>query len=284
MKKIFVLLSCVLLLAACGGGGSSGSGGGSSSSSDVSSTASTNSAGTSTTPAPTAPTPTPTPTTNTAPVANAGTAQSVSTGSVVTLNGSGSSDSNKDALTYKWSFTSKPAGSNAALSSTTAIRPTFTADVAGSYVLSLVVNDGKVDSSAATVTITAIAASPFVVKYSVEDSGTSTSTCFFTGTIGIGQYSYNFSNCLMYANAGSPLVASIYNNTDKTYNIISLKIDFASGTDYTVNVTDPVLLPHSGLKWTVVMPNNNELTQSKAIFNLSGIGDVSGNFALVAIP
>jgi hypothetical protein len=92
---------------------------------------------------------------NAAPVANAGAAQSVVTGAVVSLDGSASSDANSDLLTYIWAFTSKPAGSSAALSSATATKPTFTADVAGAYVLNLLVNDGKVNSAAVTVTITA---------------------------------------------------------------------------------------------------------------------------------
>lgn len=95
---------------------------------------------------------------NVAPLANAGSTQSVYTGTTVMLDGSGSTDANADPLTYKWAFTSKPAGSNATLSSTTAVTPSFVADVAGSYVLSLVVNDGKADSSnTANVTIAATA-------------------------------------------------------------------------------------------------------------------------------
>ena len=92
---------------------------------------------------------------NIAPVANAGVAQSVVTGSTVTLNGTASNDANGDSLTYSWSFVSKPAGSNASLSSATAASPTFTAGTAGSYVLRLVVNDGSLNSTASTVTITA---------------------------------------------------------------------------------------------------------------------------------
>jgi hypothetical protein len=92
---------------------------------------------------------------NIAPVANAGVAQSVVTGSTVTLNGTASNDANGDSLTYSWSFVSKPAGSSASLSSATAASPTFTAGTAGSYVLSLDVNDGSLNSTASTVTITA---------------------------------------------------------------------------------------------------------------------------------
>ena len=94
-------------------------------------------------------------TTNTIPVANAGAAQSVVIGNAVTLDGSASSDANGDTLTYSWSFTSKPVGSSATLSSSTAVKPTFTPDVAGTYALSLIVNDGKVSSSAASVNVTA---------------------------------------------------------------------------------------------------------------------------------
>ncbi|MDP2167936.1 MAG: PKD domain-containing protein [Thermodesulfovibrionales bacterium] len=90
---------------------------------------------------------------NSAPVANAGLDQNVATGSVVTLDGSGSSDANGDTLTYKWSITSMPSGSTAVLSSTTVAKPTFTADKDGSYVASLVVNDGTLDSAADTVTV-----------------------------------------------------------------------------------------------------------------------------------
>ncbi|WP_199233571.1 PKD domain-containing protein, partial [Limnohabitans sp. WS1] len=95
---------------------------------------------------------------NAAPVANAGVAQNITTGNLVTLNGSNSSDANGDALTYSWSLTSKPVGSTAILSSATSAMPTFTADVAGAYVASVVVNDGKVSSTVSIVTVNATVA------------------------------------------------------------------------------------------------------------------------------
>lgn len=93
---------------------------------------------------------------NIAPVAEAGPDQNVKTGALVTLNGSGSSDANGDTLTYSWSFTSKPAGSTATLSSSAVSAPTFTSDMDGSYVLGLVVNDGQASSATDTVTIIAV--------------------------------------------------------------------------------------------------------------------------------
>ena len=98
---------------------------------------------------------------NSAPVANAGSSQSVSTGSFVTLDGSRSSDSNGDRLTYSWQFTSRPAGSSAFLSGSNTARPSFIADVSGAYVVRLVVNDGTAASTPSTVTVTASTASLF---------------------------------------------------------------------------------------------------------------------------
>jgi len=92
---------------------------------------------------------------NATPVAVAGPDQHVKTASLVTLDGSGSSDADHDLLTYLWSIQSKPAGSSATLSGATTSHPTFTADVGGDYRFELIVNDGTVDSTPATVTVTA---------------------------------------------------------------------------------------------------------------------------------
>src|SRR5207342_1707183 len=52
-------------------------------------------------------------------------------------------------------FTSRPTGSQATLSNATVVNPTFVADVLGTYVVQLIVNDGTIDSLADTVTIAA---------------------------------------------------------------------------------------------------------------------------------
>ena len=91
---------------------------------------------------------------NAAPVANAGAAQTVAKAATVTLNGVESTDANGDLLSYKWVLTTRPAGSTAVLATATSMRSTYTADQSGVFVATLVVNDGKVDSQAATVPIT----------------------------------------------------------------------------------------------------------------------------------
>jgi hypothetical protein len=71
----------------------------------------------------------------------------------VRLDGSKSSDPEKDALAYRWHFTSVPAGSAASLFGATSAQPQFTPDKAGTYVASLTVNDGHFDSAADSVQI-----------------------------------------------------------------------------------------------------------------------------------
>ena len=92
---------------------------------------------------------------NVPPVADAGLNQSVVFGSTVLLDGSASSDANLDPLSFQWGLTSKPDGSLAELDDETSVTPSFLADLPGTYVASLVVNDGFVDSQPANVTVVA---------------------------------------------------------------------------------------------------------------------------------
>ena len=94
---------------------------------------------------------------NQAPTANAGPDQTVSLGSLVTLDGSGSTDADGEPLTYSWSLISVPAGSAASLSSPGAVTPTFVIDRAGTYVAQLIVRDLASVSLADTVSITTLA-------------------------------------------------------------------------------------------------------------------------------
>src|SRR5690606_32002759 len=91
-------------------------------------------------------------TANTPPAADAGLDRTATIGETVELDGSGSTDIDGDSLTYAWTLAA-PSGSAATLSNATAVRPTFTIDVPGAYVATLVVNDGTADSEPDSVTI-----------------------------------------------------------------------------------------------------------------------------------
>ncbi|MDH3557702.1 MAG: PKD domain-containing protein [Deltaproteobacteria bacterium] len=93
---------------------------------------------------------------NVKPVADAEGNQVVLVGDTVFLDGSGSYDANGNDLTYSWSLVDKPEGSSAELSFPAAVDPIFVADIEGIYTVSLVVNDGIVDSDPSNVTILAI--------------------------------------------------------------------------------------------------------------------------------
>lgn len=97
---------------------------------------------------------------NNPPTANAGTDQVVRPGNEASLSGSLSSDPDSDQLTYTWDITQKPSSSTESAGDinqgdgVTSSSATFTPGYSGIYILSLVVNDGTVDSDADTVTLT----------------------------------------------------------------------------------------------------------------------------------
>lgn len=92
---------------------------------------------------------------NLPPVANAGPDQVVAVASLVTLDGRGSTDPNLDILDYRWTWSSRPTGSNALLVNSLSARPTFTPDLPGFYVVTLSVNDNKDGSHVSRVLIKA---------------------------------------------------------------------------------------------------------------------------------
>lgn len=109
------------------------------------------------------------------PVAGVGSDRGVAVGSVVTLNGSTSSDADGNALTYDWIFASRPADSTAAFDDPTDVTPTFTADHPGDYVVELTVSDGSV-SATASVTITATFSGANQEPVAVAGSNTTVTT------------------------------------------------------------------------------------------------------------
>ncbi|OFW25504.1 MAG: hypothetical protein A3H27_10655 [Acidobacteria bacterium RIFCSPLOWO2_02_FULL_59_13] len=97
-------------------------------------------------PATTTATITVTPPLNRAPTANPNGPYSGQVGETIPFDGSGSSDPDGDPLTYSWSFGDGSTG--------TGVSPTHSYVAAGPYTVSLIVNDGQVNSAPATTTAT----------------------------------------------------------------------------------------------------------------------------------
>jgi len=83
---------------------------------------------------------------NQAPIAHAGTDQTLYVGDVAMLDGSASTDDDGDALSYRWRITEAPVNSLTQLSNSAAIRTQFPIDLYGHYQTELIVNDGFLDS------------------------------------------------------------------------------------------------------------------------------------------
>lgn len=98
---------------------------------------------------------------NAAPTADAGSAATAATNVALQLDGTGSSDPDLDPLSYQWTLASAPTGSAVVLAMDTTATPTLTADLPGTYVVELIVNDGLVDSPASSVEIEAIDGSSY---------------------------------------------------------------------------------------------------------------------------
>lgn len=127
-----VLALCASLLGACGGGGSGDS------AADNGTTPGTDSGSGA----------------NTAPTADAGSSRYSYVGARVALDGGGSSDAEGDSLTYQWSLTDQPDGSNATLDDAGSSSPVLVPDRTGIYRFDLEVSDGQAMSDIASVQIT----------------------------------------------------------------------------------------------------------------------------------
>jgi hypothetical protein len=225
------------------------------------------------------------------PTANAGAHQLVRPGTLVTLDGSASSDFEGSALTHLWAPVLVPTGSTATLSSTTAVNPTFTADLVGSYQFSLVVNDGTVSSPASTVTVDAVEATTTTFLPSYETFSAYLGPYTATTT----SQSINFTTTGTIDAPGSPATlrnpssgrlrlydsANVDPNTSTTiyainYNGASLSGALAEGTtvDLATSQRDVAMLyPATPFPVTVTVKYTNASTCSLGVI---AIADASG--------
>lgn len=213
---------------------------------------------------------------NAAPIANAGVAQRAVIGSTATLNGSASTDVNGDTLTYAWSLTAKPVGSTALLSSSTLDKPTFVADLPGTYVATLIVNDGQLSGASATTTVTVAPRISGAVGISTTDNYSD--FCGMTGQFTImstsGSGVWSISNCKVYGTAGSPLLASIQNNGNTALTLTQIHIMAGHfGNAWNISPSSQTINPGSTANFSLPLWLSLEVTNAVATFSLAGEPD-----------
>ncbi len=90
---------------------------------------------------------------NVPPVANAGPDQKTKVNTIVTLDGTHSTDVDGDILSYQWKLVQQPTGSSASLIGPGSPKPGIEVDMPGTYEVQLIVNDGQVNSNPDTVIV-----------------------------------------------------------------------------------------------------------------------------------
>lgn len=224
---------------------------------------------------------------NVAPVANAGSASRVVNGATVTLDGTHSSDANGDQLSYSWTLTSKPAGSQAVLSASNTATPSLITDVNGVYVASLSVNDGKLTSSTVTTTITVVPRIAAAMGISFSDTFV---FCGMAGTINTvsssGVSSWTINNCQVYGSAGSNLAVRIQNNGNTPIKLTQIDVQSSIFVNsYPIGASSQMINPQSSVDFNVPLWLSMEITNATATFKIEGEPDlVVGLKGSVTLP
>jgi hypothetical protein len=153
----------------------------------------------------------------------------------VQLDGSGSSDADGDMLTFRWSFVSRPAGSSAVLSGSASATPAFAPDLAGTYTVQLIVNDGTVDGAPDTVRISTQNSAP-VSNAGGDQTVEAGSTVLLSGS-GSTDAEQNIVGYLWEQTGGTAVALA---NPDRSETSVTVPQGLAAGEQltFTLTVTD----------------------------------------------
>ncbi|MBO0729869.1 MAG: PIG-L family deacetylase, partial [Acidimicrobiaceae bacterium] len=223
------------------------------------------------------------------PVAFAGPNQTVAPGAPVQLDGSASSDPG-GSPSYKWTQT---AGPNVTLSSSTAVKPTFTAPATTSpLTFQLVVSDGSQISQPATVTIQVAPGSADLAQNataSASSQDTSTGQTAAKAIDGVvdgypGDYTKEWATVgggagswlkLAWSNSQTINQVVLYDRPNTSDQVTAGTLSFSDGT--TVNVPS---LNNNGSATTVTFPAK---TTTSLLFTVTSVSSSTQNVGLAEI-
>lgn len=198
-----------------------------------------------------------------APIANAGSDHEGAIGDTFTLDGSDSYDPGGGTLTYSWSIVSEPSGSSSSLSDSASASTSLTADKAGLYIASLIVNNGVTSSEPDTTVVLVSSSAPEAPVANAGDDQ-SVSDCMSATLDGSGSYD---------ASADDDELTYLWSiQTKPSGSAVSDEESFADRTDMSTTFFPDIagtylisLAVFNGYSWST--PDVMTLTASERTFN-----------------